>query len=284
MSVVPNNQWGGISTPDLSEEDLLYFCKVIEDRAGISLKASKRDLIGTRLRPRVRAHGFESFRLYRQYLASLSPNDPEWQVFTNLLTTNKTDFFRESRHFDYLVESILPEWLESKAQTFTVWSAASSTGEEAYTLAMVLDRYLPKDRNFKILATDIDTEVIAKAQNAVYSNAKKEEIPQEYHSRCLDFGKGDVKGWFRIKRHLKERIVFKQHNLIEKMAPAENAFDLVLCRNVLIYFLPETINFVQKKLYSTVKPQGYFFIGHSESLQGLNHCWKTAGPSVFRKG
>lgn len=274
---------GGSTTPDLSDQDLSYFSEMIERRAGIALKPAKRDLIRTRLRSRVAALSLNSYEEYRHHLSALPKDHPEWQEFTNLLTTNKTDFFREPKHFDYLIETILPEWLKTGATVFNVWSAASSTGEEAYTLAMLLDRHLPADRSFRILATDIDTEVVETARNSVYPIAKKPEIPAEYHAGCLDIGKGEARGWFRMKPRLKEKIQFRQHNLIEKTAPGEGVFDLVLCRNVLIYFNPDSIDFVQQKLFRTVKPNGHLFIGHSESLQGLKHLWTPVGPSIFRK-
>ena len=271
------------STPDIDSEDLAYFCNIIGDIAGIVLKASKSDLVKSRLRSRLNAHGFVSFAEYRGYLQSLAKNDPEWQFFTNLLTTNKTDFFREVQHFEFLVQKILPEWLKTGGRTFNVWSAASSTGEEAYTLAMILDRYLPEGRDFRILATDIDTEVLASLQNAVYPLAKKNEIPPDYHARCLDIGRGSAQGWFRIKPRVKGRVSGKIHNLIDRSVPGEDVFDLVLCRNVLIYFAPASIDFVQKKIFKTVRSGGYLFIGHSESFQGLSHCWTSSGPSIFCK-
>lgn len=274
--------WSGPSTPDMNSEDLKYFCRAIEAHAGISLKASKIDLVRTRLRSRVDAHGCSSFAEYRKFLQSLPDNHGEWEIFTNLLTTNKTDFFREPKHFEYLVNTILPQWLESGETIFKVWSAASSTGEEAYTLAMVLHRHLPQGRSFKILASDIDTNVIATGKNAVYSQSKISEIPAEYRNYA-ELGAGEARGWFRMNRELKDRISFQRHNLIEATSPGENLFDLVLCRNVLIYFSPKTIEFVQRKLYSSTKPGGYFLIGHSESLQGISHDWQNAGSSVFRK-
>ena len=165
-------------TPELKETELRFFCKLIEDLAGISLKPGKHDLVKARLRSRLNHHGMSSYEDYKHYLEGLPKNDPEWESFINMLTTNKTDFFREPKHFEYLVETILPEWLKTSEKTLKIWSAASSTGEEAYTLAMVLDRYLPKDRDFKILATDIDTKVVKFAQNAVYPISKKSKFPQ----------------------------------------------------------------------------------------------------------
>jgi chemotaxis methyl-accepting protein methylase len=275
--------WSGKTTPDLEESDLQYFCGMIEERAGIFLKPAKRELVRTRLRSRIAAHDLTTFSEYRRLLGSLSKHDPEWEVFTNLLTTNKTDFFREPKHFKYLIETILPAWLKTPQKLFKVWSAASSTGEEAYTLAMVLNRYLPPERDFRILATDIDTEVLKTGQNAVYPIAKKNEIPPEYQQGSIDLGRNEARGWFRIKPKLKEKVTFKQHNLIEKMSPGEGIFDLVLCRNVLIYFGQENIDLVQRKLFLTVKNGGHLFIGHSESFQGIKHNWHSVNPSVFKK-
>src|ERR1051325_9132586 len=122
----------------MDERDLQYFCDLIEERAGIHLKPAKYDLVRTRLRSRIAAHEFHSFSEYRDMLSSLPSNHSEWEVFINLLTTNKTDFFREAKHFEILVQKILPAWLKTGAKTFKVWSSACSTGEEPYTLAMVL--------------------------------------------------------------------------------------------------------------------------------------------------
>lgn len=268
--------------PALKDNELQYFCSMIEDLAGISLKPAKHELVKARLRSRLTATGLKSYKEYRSFLESLPKEHEEWQAFINLLTTNKTDFFREIKHFDFLVAKLLPEWLKKSEKTLKVWSAASSTGEEAYTMAMVLDRHLPKERDFKILATDIDTNVLQTAQNSVYSISKRSEIPAEYQN-CIDIGKSNARGWFRMKPHLREKIVFKQHNLIEATSPGENVFDLVLCRNVLIYFNQSTIDFVSRKMFTCTKPEGHFFIGHSESLQGIKHSWKAVGPSVFRK-
>jgi chemotaxis protein methyltransferase CheR len=267
----------------IEETDLKFFCETIEARAGIALKSTKHELVRTRLRTRLIANNFANFSDYRDFLSSLPPDHPEWELFTNNLTTNKTDFFREAKHFDYLVEEVLPAWLKTSERFFRVWSAAASTGEEAYTLAMVLQKHIPPGRDFKILATDIDTAVLKTAQNAVYPMLKKPEIPLEYHANCLEFGSGEAAGWFRIKKHLKEKVVFKTHNLIEQQSSAREVFDLVLCRNVLIYFTKETIEVVQKKLYSATKPNGYLYIGHSESFQGLDHKWRSVLPSIFKR-
>ena len=273
-----------LETPSLKDNELQYFCEVIEDLAGIVLKSTKHDLVKTRLRARLVEVGMKSYAEYQNYLKSLPREHEEWQQFINLLTTNKTDFFREPKHFDHLIKTFLPEWLKTNEKTLKVWSAASSTGEEAYTIAMILDRHLPKGKDFKILATDIDTEALETARNAVFPISKKGEIPAEYQKGCVDFGKDDVKGWFRIKPILKDKVIFKRHNLIEKTAPDADTFDLVFCRNVFIYFAPSSIEFVVRKLHRSTKPNGLLYIGHSESLHSLKHEWQLVAPSVLKKG
>lgn len=279
---VPNTG-GAYTAPPLKDSELQFFSEKISDLAGIALKSSKQDLIKTRLRTRLVELELKTYGEYKEYLLSLPKENDEWQIFVNLLTTNKTDFFREPKHFDHLIQKFLPEWLKTNEKILNVWSAASSTGEEAYTIAMILDRYIPKDRDFRILATDIDTSVVQFGKNAVYSKEKKPEIPVEYHQACLDFGRGSASQWFRIKSHLKEKVTFLQHNLIDKMAPTQLDFDVIFCRNVFIYFAPNSIETVAKKLYKSTKPKGLLFIGHSESFQGLTHDWKLIGPSILQK-
>lgn len=268
---------------EFQQDDFQYFCETIERIAGIHMKPAKFQLVRTRLNSRLAQHGLNTYSEYRELLQSLPDTDPEWEQFINLLTTNKTDFFREPKHFEFLVQKILPAWLKTGDKTFKVWSAAASTGEEPYTLAMVLESHLPKDRDYKILATDVDTDVIKASQNAVYPLAKKHEIPTEFHNTSIDLGHSECRNFFRIKRHLKDKVVCKRHNLVDNSSPGHDVFDLVLCRNVLIYFDKDTIEFVARKLYQTTKPGGHFFIGHSESLQGIKHDWQSFGPSVFKK-
>jgi chemotaxis methyl-accepting protein methylase len=267
----------------LSEQEFFYFRDLIGNIAGISLSTGKKELIRSRLRSQVQSLGYSGFTEYRKHLESLASDDPEWQKFVNLLTTNKTDFFREPKHFDFLIHDFIPQWLRLGEKTLKIWSCASSTGEEPYTLAMVLKKYLPKDRDFKILATDIDTNVLAKAKNAVYPISKLIEIPLEYQTDSINRGSGEVANWFHIKSDLKDKIVFKQHNLVENTYPGDDVFDLILCRNLLIYFSPETIGKVVQKLYQSAKPDGFLFIGHSESLQGISTSWKMQKPSIFSR-
>jgi chemotaxis methyl-accepting protein methylase len=149
---------------------------------------------------------------------------------------------------------------------------------------MVLERYLPPTSNFQILATDIDSQVLQKASSAVYPASRiREQVPEDYHSRAIDFGKSGIEYWARIKPHLKDRVSFATHNLIDDSLPRDSSFDIIFLRNVLIYFAPETIQFVVEKLYRATKPGGLLFISHSESLNAIETSWTSVAPSIYKK-
>lgn len=268
---------------NIQDEDFEYFQSLLLELAGISLSAKKRDLLKTRLGPYIRKNNFNDYSSYRNFLKGLPPGHIEWQNLINLMTTNKTDFFREPAHFDFIEETLIPLWIGAGKKEVNIWSAASSSGEEPYTLAMFLDKKLPKSIKFKILASDIDTDILNKAQNGVYSISKESEIPEEYRKDSIDYGQAEIKDWFRIKRHLKTHLIFKKHNLIEDTLPSDQMFDLILCRNVMIYFPREIVGMVANKLYKACNQEGYLFIGHSESLQANKTPWVSAAPSVYKK-
>jgi chemotaxis protein methyltransferase CheR len=266
---------------ELQEDDFHFFRRLIFQKVGITIGEGKKDLLQTRLRQRVKEHGLADFEEYRNMLNELPEQDPEWQLFINQVTTNKTDFFREIRHFDFLKATVVPAWLNQKQKTFKAWSAAASSGEEAYTISMVLEGLLPPERTYEILGTDIDTHVLQKAQNAVYRANLLHQIPLGYQG-AFNRGSGQIHEWMRIRPHIKEKVSFKQLNLVNaKTYPT--AFDVIFCRNVLIYFSPPTIEQVITKLYQSTVPGGYLFIGLSESLQNIKHEWQSVAPSIYRK-
>lgn len=268
---------------DLSQEEFAYFRDLIFQLAGINLGEKKKDLIVARLRSYLQKKGIGSFAEYRKLLEKQTNDHSEKQIFVNLLTTNKTDFFREPQHFSYLEEAVIPEWIASQNINPQIWCCASSTGEEPYTLSMVLNRHLPEGFDYKIMATDVDTAVLEKAQNGVYSQAKLHEIPETYQKVCLQEGKKKATGWFRIQDQIHQKIVFKRHNLIEPTHIGNEVFDVIFCRNVLIYFKQATIRNLMIKLHRSLKKDGLLFIGHSESIQGSGDLFKTIKPSIFRK-
>lgn len=268
----------------LDPNDFKFFQQAIKEQAGIALSENKMDLVQSRLRARIQALQLKGYGAYRKHLQSHSHEDSEWQIFINLLTTNKTDFFREPRHFDYLSSQFLPAWKKQAKEPLKVWSAACSTGEEPYTLSMILAQHLLPKHDYKILASDIDSNVLEKAASGVFPASRiKEQVPSEFIQSSIDFGTGGIANWSRIRPQMKERISFKQHNLIESSYPGDAVFDLIFLRNVLIYFTPETIQFVVQKLYKSAKPGGLLFIGHSESLNGIKTSWTNIHPSIYTK-
>ncbi|MEA9356966.1 protein-glutamate O-methyltransferase CheR [Bacteriovorax sp. PP10] len=266
----------------IKDEDFAYFQALVFKLAGITLSDKKRDLLLTRLTSHLKNSDLGSYSDYRNYLQSLPEDHGEWQNFINLMTTNKTDFFREIRHFQYIEEVLIPKWIQSKKSEINVWSAACSTGEEPYTLAMFLEAKLPVGMTYKIFASDIDTNVLAKAKNGVYSMIKESEIPEEYRKKSIEYGRGEIADWFRIKSSLKSKITFSAFNLVED-SKSDGKFDLILCRNVMIYFSRAVVEKVAINLSQSCLDDGILFIGHSESLQGTKTPWKVTTASVYSK-
>lgn len=268
-----------------AEADLEFFRKKIMELAGIHMSVAKKDLIQTRLRSRLKEIGFSDFKEYREYLESLPLNHEEWQSFINQLTTNKTEWFRENSHFDYIVSQCVPQWVKAGKKKISVWSAASSTGEEPYTLAMVLKHALEgANIDFNIHATDLDTKVLAHGHNGVYKRSHLDQIPSEYHNTTFVMGTGDISGWMKVRSDLKKHVHFEQFNLMTEVYPWENQFDLIMCRNVLIYFPKQGIEHVIRELHRSAAPGGLLMIGHSESIQNIEQPWKALKPSIHRKG
>jgi len=266
----------------LSSEDFAFFREALEANSGISLSQTKQGLLISRLRSTLEDLGLGSFAEYRKFLETRPEADSAWTNFVEMMTTNKTDFFREEKHFDYLVNHVLPTWSPDKP--LNAWSAACSTGEEPYTLAMVLDRHLPPASNFRILASDIDSNVLQVAAEGVYPSSRiREQVPVAYREGAIDFGSGQIENWARVKPRLKKTVTVKVHNLVEESYPGEEIFDLIFLRNVLIYFAPETIRFVVEKLSRSAKPGALLFISHSESLNNIPTSWKSVAPSIYRK-
>lgn len=269
--------------PLLTETDFQFFKEKIFALAGIHLSDKKKDLVFSRIRSYLRKKNIRTFSEYRQLLQTCENNSPEIQNFINLMTTNKTEFFREVKHFDFLIKELIPFWISNGKKEIKIWVCATSTGEEPYTLSMILDHYLPANMSFSVLATDIDTQVLSFAKNGVYPLGKLNEIPPLFQSKYLTLGQGKVEGWFRVKNSIHSKIQFKQHNLVTPAYPGDQLFDLILCRNVLIYFSPQNVRELMHKLHKSLKADGTLFIGHSESLHGTNNIFKSIRPAVYKK-
>ncbi|NBO39126.1 protein-glutamate O-methyltransferase CheR [bacterium] len=269
---------------ELNDEDFTWFAEALRNEAGISLNDSKRSLLKGRLRPRMKALGLANFADYRWFLAKLSKHDSEWQKFINAMTTNKTDWFREPRHFDFLIRQYIPMWRRSGRKNLNVWSVACSTGEEPYTLAIVLKHHLFRDETFKIYATDIDSAVLKIAQNGVYPRDKvSEQVPPEYLSSSFAVGTGEIFSWVKIKNTLREHVSFSKMNLLTIPDNWHRDIDVAFCRNVLIYFDHENVEKVVNNIWNHCAHGAMFAVGHSESLQSIKSPWRFAQPSVYLK-
>jgi len=273
----------------LSNDDFHFFRNEIKRRSGINLSQMKANLVQSRLRNRILQLGLQSFQEYRVYLQQLQSIDFEWQLFVNQLTTNKTEWFREENHFNFLVNHFLPQWEKSGKAHLNVWCGASSTGEEPYSLGMVLNQYFQsKPISFSILATDIDTSVLKFASNGIYPRADLEKIPGPYTS-LFDRGTGDIIDWMRINQKIKNKINFEPFNLTSQEAEWRESFgsehfDVIFLRNVLIYFDEQMVRQVAEHCFKVAAPEAALFIAHSESLQNLKTSWGFRHPSIYKKG
>jgi len=272
----------------LTDKEFEMFKKLIYDECGITLSASKKNLVQSRLQKRLREKGYDSFFDYYHFVTK-DPSREELVHMIDCISTNKTYFFRESKHFDFLVNRILPDLFKTKRndpdKTIRIWSAGCSTGEEAYTLAMLLYCQLENNKNIKakILATDISTNVLSKAMTAVYGDEQMKDMPPAYTKRFFSPVHEGHMQLYKVKDVLKEMVTFRRLNLLELKPIFNNKFDVIFCRNVMIYFDYETRYELIKKYYNMLTPNGFFFLSHSETLSGKDHNFKFIEPAVYQK-
>jgi len=252
------------------------------DYSGIQVPDDKFDMFYSRLAKRLRALGLSTFRSYVDYL-SAHP-DLEFTEFINSVTTNLTAFFRENHHFEFLAKQALPQICKQSVgrKTLSAWSAGCSTGEEAYSLAMTLHEHLPGDWRFQVLATDLDTQVLRTAAAGVYPLEAVARLGERRLKQWFQKGVGRQDRRVRVKAELREAIEFRQLNLMRDW-PELSGFDLIFCRNVLIYFDRSTKEALAKRYWQALRPGGYLFIGHSESLHQLDTGFEALGQTVYRK-
>lgn len=261
----------------LSDQDFGEFQRLLYRLAGISLSPAKKALVCGRLAKRLKHHSLDSYRDYLRLLTS-GREPEELQTALDLLTTNETYFFREPKHFEFL-QQILAE--RRPGAPFRVWSAACSSGEEPFSIAMLLADRLG-EAPWEILASDISTRVLERARSGLYAMERAQHIPQRYLKEYCLRGVGSQDGRFLIDRRLRARVNFRQINLNETL-PQLGEFDVVFLRNVMIYFDTDTKARVVQRIAATLKRGAHLLIGHSESLNGVTDALAVVRPSVYRK-
>jgi len=262
---------------EFTSADFARIRELIHRRAGISLSDHKRDMAYSRLARRLRARNLETFRQYLELLES--ENDPaEWEAFTNALTTNLTAFFRESHHFP-----ILAEFVKRRQQPVSIWCSAASTGEEPYSIAMTLLEALgdAAARQATILATDLDTQVLAKGEAGIYSLEQVKALSQERLKRFFLKGTGPHAGLVKVRPELRAMIRFQQLNLTDADYGLRTQFDAIFCRNVMIYFDKPTQSQVLSRFDPLTKPGGLLFAGHSENFTYVTQSFRLRGQTVY---
>jgi chemotaxis protein methyltransferase CheR len=249
-------------------------------RVGLDLKRGKEALVAARLGKKLRQLGFATFAEYHRHVLADSTGDALVELI-DALTTNHTSFLRERAHFEFLARAANEEFREVHA--LRIWSAACSSGEEPYSIAMCLADALSKTRSreFRIRATDISTRVLAAAERGVYPAARFEEVPDAWRRAYLLRGQAESQGFFKVKPELTKRIDFERLNLIEPF-PQKGLFHVIFCRNVMMYFDKPTQQNIVQRLSTCLEPGGYLFVGHSESLTGVDHALHYVRPATYR--
>lgn len=268
---------------DFRDDHFDFVRKTLFENAGITLSEIKRDMVYSRLIRRIRALRMHSFDEYLNMLRKTP--EREMVEFTNALTTNLTSFFRENHHFEFLKSTIFPALVRRKRERrLRIWSAGCSTGEEPYSLGITLKgaMQLFPGWDVKILATDLDSNVVATAKDGIYPSERVDSLSSTLVSRWFSKGQGALEGKVKVKQEIRDLITFKQLNLMNPW-PMKGPFDIIFCRNVVIYFNKET----QKTLFSRyadyLDEQAYLVVGHSESLHGVTNRFRPLGKTIYQK-
>lgn len=281
-----NTTQSGELVQNMTVKDFSRLSDYIYNNYGIKMPLAKKIMLQSRLQKRLRALNMSSFEEYVDYVFGKNGHE-EIVLMMDQVSTNKTDFFREPHHFDFVVETVLPEFVDRSPLTrnLKIWSAGCSSGEEAYTLAMVLESHRETIRSFDyhIHCTDISTKVLQIAVNAVYKEDRVDVVPLDMKRKFLLRSKDATKRTVRIVPELRAKTSFDRLNLMDAYYDVPDCYDMIFCRNVLIYFDKFTQERVISKLLAKLKSGGYFFLGHSESILGMNLPLKQIKPTVFKK-
>lgn len=259
----------------------------IQSQFGIKMPPTKKTMLQSRLTKRLRAMNMSSYGQYREYLFSAEGMDQEVPFMIDVVTTNKTDFFREPSHFDLLRESLLPLWLKQTAgrEVFNIWSAGCATGEEPYTMAMVLNEFAAAEPDFRfsVLGTDISGDALQKSIQAIYRESRAGGIPPELKKKYLMRSRDRKQGLVRIAPEIRSKVTFERLNLMGDFSSDVGKKDVIFCRNVIIYFDRPVQEALFEKCCQCLKSGGYLFIGHSETLSGMRLPLTQVQPTVYQK-
>ncbi len=277
-----------LSTKVLSNTEFDKLSKFIYSQCGIKMSSAKKNMVEARLRKRLKDLHIDSYSEYCEYLFTREANDSEITNMVDVITTNKTDFFREPRQFNFLIETALPTLIaEHKSgieQPLKVWSAGCSSGEEPYTLSLVLHEFAKTIINysFNIFATDISTRILDKAKLAVYDEDKVDPVPKDLLEKYFLRSKDKSKKLVRLIPSIRDSVNFQWLNFMDNDFGIKEKFDIVFCRNVIIYFDKPTQDKLIAKLIKLIKPGGYLFLGHSESIFNTNLPVAQMMASTYR--
>lgn len=269
----------------ISDQEFRLIRELIYDLVGIQLNDNKKMLVISRLSRRLRELNIGSFGEYHDFITGTPAGTDELVNLINQITTNKTDFFRESHHFDFLNQEFLPAFFASGSHNLRIWSAGCSTGEEPYTIAMTVANFLESHQirfngwDIKILATDVDTNVLEKARIGIYRRVSLKDVPQPFRGKFFETHDHDSAS---IKPLLKELITFRRFNLTHQF-PFQKGFDIIFCRNVLIYFSQTDRLKIIRKFNGVIRPEGYLLLGHSESLLVDDCGFHSIGNTIYAK-
>ncbi|MEP9410155.1 MAG: protein-glutamate O-methyltransferase [Candidatus Brocadia sp.] len=274
---------------DITDKEFSLFQHLIYNESGINLTPAKKELLKSRLMKRLRERSLTSFQEYYKYVTEEDSTGEELVSMLDCISTNLTEFFREAAHFDFLAEKVLPDLLETKRKKrerkIRIWCAGCSTGEEPYSISMILAECIeqPGEWDIKILATDLSTRVLKKAMQGIYTKDRLKNVPFQMLNTYFEKGKHNLKDYYQIKDFLRNMIVFRRLNLTDEIFPFKGQFDFIFCRNVMIYFNKQTQTELVSKFYKYLASDGYLFIGHSESLAGTETRFRYVRPTIYQK-
>ncbi len=269
----------------LSSQDFARLSNFIYSQYGIKMPEAKHIMLQSRLQKRLRALHIPNFAEYVDFVFSQRGSEEVIHMM-DVVSTNKTDFFRENQHFEFLLDNVLPEIVVDQHQSILkVWSAGCSSGQEPYTIAMVMSEFAQKQRgfDFQILGSDISTIVLEKAVQAIYPEEQAEVIPYDLKKKYLLRSKDRTKPTVRMAPEIRRKVSFSRQNFMDDVYDAPVNFDIIFCRNMLIYFDRATQEKVINKLCRHLRKDGFFFLGHSESVTGIDVPLKQIKPTVFRR-